>query len=155
MKSVLVSFVSICAAVCTFAAAAPADFPTNAPPNAGLWQTRLAGEWNKTDPILTTEAAGACRMPGPAMAHLREDRDFRWGGHAFRWKNFETWAYAGYLFMTGGVQYVFGKYFDDSCLLRIDGRTVIEHDFWNEFATGTFVPEETGWHAIAIRLGNR
>ena len=153
MKSLFASLLLVVSVVAS--AAAPADFPTNAPPNAGLWQVRLQGEWNKTDPIATTEAAGAHRLPGPAMAHLREDRDFRWGGHAFRWKNFETWAYAGYLFMTGGVQYVFGKYFDDSCLLRIDGRTVIEHDFWNEFATGTFVPEETGWHAIEIRLGNR
>ena len=140
--------------VAAHSAPPPADFPTNAPPNAGLWQARLPGEWNKTDPIPTNEAAGARRMPGPAMAHLPEDRDFRWGGHAFRWQDYETWAYTGYLFMTGGVRYVFGKYFDDSCLLRIDGATVIDHGVWNEFATGTFLPSETGWHAIEIRLGN-
>ena len=149
-RSVLSAFF----AVAVHAAADTADFPTNAPPNAGLWQVRLQGQWNKTDPIPTNEAAGARRMPGPAMAHVPETRSFRWGGADYGWQHHQTWAYSGYMFMTGGVQYVFGKSFDDSCLLRIDGQTVVDHGIWNLFATGTFIPDETGWHEIEIRLGN-
>ena len=56
--------------------------------------------------------------------------------------------------MVEGRTYVFGKYFDDSVLVRINGNEVLKNTDHTAFATGRYVPEKTGWHEIEVRIAD-
>ena len=65
-----------------------------------------------------------------------------------------TFGYAGYMHMTAGKTYVFGKYFDDSVRVVIDGIEVLRNWEHADFATGCFIPDFTGWHEVDVRVSD-
>lgn len=76
-------------------------------------------------------------------------------GGSYNW-NVEntTFAYAGYMYMETDKSYVFGKYFDDSAYVSIDGIEVLKSTDHTQFATGGYVPDFTGWHELEVRVAD-
>ncbi len=76
-------------------------------------------------------------------------------GGSYKWNvNNTTFGYSGYMYMVSGRPYVFGKYFDDSVRVIIDGVEVLNNTEHTNFATGSSIPEFTGWHKIDIRVSD-
>ena len=76
-------------------------------------------------------------------------------GGSYKWNSRNTtFGYYGHMYMIAGRKYVFGKYFDDSVLVRIDGVEVLKNTDYTAFATGCYTPETTGWHEIEVRLAD-
>ena len=76
-------------------------------------------------------------------------------GKAYGWGEYDGWLYKGWMFVEGGRTYTFGSCIDDSCLLILDGETVISQTDWgNKNKFGTFARTESGWYPIDVRMGN-
>ena len=76
-------------------------------------------------------------------------------GGSYKWNtSYTTFGYSGYMYMVSGKTYVFGKYFDDAARVVIDGTEVLRHEIHKDFATGSFVPDFTGWHPLDVRVSD-
>ncbi|MBO7686669.1 MAG: leucine-rich repeat protein [Kiritimatiellae bacterium] len=76
-------------------------------------------------------------------------------GGSYKWNvSNTTFGYSGYMYMVSGRPYVFGKYFDDSVRVIIDGVEVLNNTEHTNFASGSSIPEFTGWHKIDIRVSD-
>ena len=75
-------------------------------------------------------------------------------GGSYQWDDYTTYGYYGYMHMEAGKQYVFGKYFDDSVYVKGDGVVVLNDTDYQNFATGTYVPQTTGWHELEVRVAD-
>lgn len=76
-------------------------------------------------------------------------------GGSFKWNgSYTTFGYLGLMYMEAGRTYVFGKYFDDSVYVKIDGTQVLRNTNHGTFATGSYVPGWTGWHEIEVRVAD-
>jgi autotransporter-associated beta strand protein len=117
----------------------------------GLLEGRLSGAFNKTDSnpgtaveLSTLAANGPSQSTdtGPKFINGKE-----WIGNS-------TYVYTGYIWNRAAtnVTWTFGKCFDDSVLVRIDGAAVIDHSGWNTplKANVTLTP---GPHAFEARFG--
>ena len=74
--------------------------------------------------------------------------NFKWNG------SYTTFGYLGLMYMEAGRTYVFGKYFDDSVYVKIDGTQVLRNTNHETFATGSYVPGWTGWHELEVRVAD-
>ena len=76
-------------------------------------------------------------------------------GGSYKWNSRNTtFGYYGHMYMIAGQKYVFGKYFDDSVLVKIDGVEVLKNTDHTAFATAIYTPETTRWHEIEVRLAD-
>jgi autotransporter-associated beta strand protein len=119
------------------------------PPIPGLYEGRVGGAFNKTDPNprtaieLTTTAANGVSVTGnPVILNGKQ------------WFNESTYIYTGYIWNRGDsdVTWTFAKAFDDSLQLKIDGAAVIDHTGYNTpvKANCTLTP---GPHVFEARFG--
>jgi autotransporter-associated beta strand protein len=115
----------------------------------GLWEGLVANgnnAWDTTNPI-------------PHDSILLSDR---WaqsttsgGDNVFPgWGNDTTWGYTGYFHnaASSNVVYTFGKNFDDSGLIEIDGIVLINDTTYSDFVTTNYTLSP-GWHTLELRLG--
>ena len=74
-------------------------------------------------------------------------------GGSHKWNTqYTTFGYVGHMYMKEGCKYVFGKYFDDCVLVKINGTQVLKSTEHTEFVTGAYTPAMTGWHEIEVRV---
>jgi autotransporter-associated beta strand protein len=113
----------------------------------GLWEGRLAGAFNITDPNpqtsiqLTTRAVnGWCNSGGTINGAV--------------WPDNSTYAYSGYIWNRAPTNetWTFAENFDDSVLLRIDGTNVLNNGIWNT-PTKANVTLSPGPHLFEARFG--
>ena len=125
----------------------------------GLVQAKLNVNNDFTSSI--DDTTGLSKVSGVLMGYAYDTKtaskvfaDPVYGG-SYKW-NVEntTFAYAGYMYMKAGRTYVFGKYFDDSVYVSVDGIEVLKNTDCAKFATGFHVPDFTGWHEIAVRVAD-
>ncbi len=106
----------------------------------GLIEGRLAGTFNTTDAI----PADAIRL-GTPKAHTNNTAEFT---------DNTTWGYRGILVVPAGpdVTWSFGKQFDDSVRLLIDGNQLINDGQWNVAMVAT-TTLSAGEHTFEVRFG--
>ena len=76
-------------------------------------------------------------------------------GGSYMWNESNTtFAYAGWMYMEADKIYVFGKYFDDSVYIVVDGVEVLRNTDCEAFATGCYASQFTGWHRIEARVSD-
>ena len=114
---------------------------------AGLREGRLSGAFNTTDPN-----PGTAVVPNTRYANIPDASPYMATGGA--WADNTTYVYSGYLNNTNttNVTWTFGKNFDDSVLLKIDGVTLINSGTWNAPVIATYVLTP-GLHTFELRLG--
>jgi hypothetical protein len=112
------------------------------------WEQTAAGAENFAASAIPLECA-----PGPVMCDTRQSLVNPWTGTTIAWFNGSPtmWSYKGQIYLTAGTTYAFGKYLADGARVQIDGTNVIENGTASDFATGVFVPAETGWHSFDVR----
>ena len=126
----------------------------------GLYQVKFNSRDDFTSSILSSESKSL--VSGVLMGDVNDNEpiaraysDPKYGGH-YQWNaSNTTFGYAGYMYMVEGRTYVFGKYFDDSVLVRINGTEVLKNTDYTSFATGSYKVERTGWYEIEVRLGDK
>ena len=126
---------------------------------SGLYQVKFNSSDDFTSSIL--DSASKSLVSGVLMGDAYDTQsvtrtytDPKYGG-SYKWNSkYTTFGYAGYMYMVEGRTYVFGKYFDDSVLVRINGNEVLKNTDHTAFATGKYVPEKTGWHEIEVRVAD-
>ena len=120
---------------------------------AGLVQAKIGGSaMDKTTDILSHGTA--TNVPGAIMASTSVSAVNPYDGKTYSWDSNTTFGYVGQMWMTGGTTYWFGKYLDDSGLVKVDGTTVMDNGTYNALVTASFTPEKTGWHEVEFRFGN-
>ena len=125
----------------------------------GLWQVKFNTNNDFRSPIVdsSTRTAVSGVLMGNAYDTKTASKTFSdpvyGGSHKWNVSN-TTFGYSGYMYMVAEKMYVFGKYFDDSAYVVIDGTEVLNNTLHTEFATGSFIPDFTGWHAIEVRLAD-
>lgn len=101
-----------------------------------------------------TNVSGVLMGYGLATSASRTYSDPIYGG-SYNWNDHDTtFGYWGYMHMVVGRTYVFGKQFDDSVYIKIDGVVVLKNTINTQFATGTYVPKTTGWHELEVRVSD-
>ncbi len=121
----------------------------------GLWQAPLSGDANWKADILS--AAGVERAPGTMMAEITKAAGTNnpITRTTFNWGDYQTWGYAGQMYMRGGVTYHFYKFVDDSGNYVVDGETILKnHTSHDKFAHCQYIPQTTGWKGVDLRFGN-
>lgn len=63
-----------------------------------------------------------------------------------------SYAYAGYIYLEGGITYNFFKHFYDGVRLEIDGENLIYSTNYDISQVVSYTTERTGWHKIRIWL---
>lgn len=127
--------------------------------NSGLIQAKFNSSDDFTSSIIDSESKSLVSgvLMGDAYdteSVTRTYTDPKYGG-SYQWNSVNTtFGYAGYMYMVEGRTYVFGKYFDDSVLVRIDGIEVLKNTDHTAFATGKYIPVKTGWHEIEVRVAD-
>ena len=127
--------------------------------NSGLIQAKFNSSDDFTSSIIDSESKSLVSgvLMGDAYdteSVTRTYTDPKYGG-SYQWNRVNTtFGYAGYMYMVEGRTYVFGKYFDDSVLVRIDGIEVLKNTDHTAFATGKYIPVKTGWHEIEVRVAD-
>ena len=130
----------------------------------GLWQTKFnLYDQNKWDTAECAPREEAVAFVGPAMAHVRADEnnystatyvdDVTGISSAWR-KQYTTFRYVGEMYLEEGLTYTFGKYLDDGARIVIGGTQVLQDGTYNNFATGSFTAETTGWYPVDIMVGD-
>jgi hypothetical protein len=129
-----------------------------ATPVAGLHHSVLTGSANLTEPNANTEV----QLGTLAATTPNVEGTFGKNG-AFGQVN-STHVYTGEFFDADGIV-AFAEHFDDTVLLMIDGRTILNSNQWNVATAspdddpGTpglqtnIGPGNGGWHAFELRLG--
>ena len=125
----------------------------------GLYQVKFNNSDDFTSSIMDSESKAL--VSGVLMGDAYDTEsvtrlytDPKYGG-SHQWNSrYTTFGYAGYMYMVEGRTYVFGKYFDDSVLVRINGNEVLKNTDHTAFATGKYVPGKTGWHEIEVRVAD-
>ena len=74
--------------------------------------------------------------------------------YAAFWSEKTTYAWSGYMYMTGGVTYNFKGSYDDYVAVKIAGNWVVSKGDECQERTGSFKPSATGWYKIEFRAGN-
>ena len=127
--------------------------------SSGLIQAKFNSSDDFTSSIIDSESKSLVSgvLMGDAYdteSVTRTYTDPKYGG-SHQWNSrYTTFGYAGYMYMVEGRTYVFGKYFDDSVLVRINGNEVLKNTDHTAFATGRYVPEKTEWHEIEVRVAD-
>jgi fibronectin-binding autotransporter adhesin len=67
------------------------------------------------------------------------------------WADNSTWIYTGQFYSSSGT-YFFGKNFDDTVFLTIDGSTLIQSHAYNTVVTASATLSQ-GWHNFEVRFG--
>ena len=113
---------------------------------AGLYEGRVAGAFNPTDPNPNTSVQLSTRYANIAFASSAAS-----GGV---WIDNSTYIYTGYInnASASSVTWTFGKQFDDAVNLKIDGNTLINDGTWNNAVTANYTLTP-GRHAFELRLG--
>lgn len=125
----------------------------------GLVQAKFDANYDLTSSIV--DSATRANVSGVLMGYAYDTKtatkafsDPVYGGsHKWNVSN-TTFGYSGYMYMVSGKTYVFGKYFDDSVRVIIDGVEVLNNTLHTDFATGSFIPDFTGWHALEVRIAD-
>lgn len=65
-----------------------------------------------------------------------------------------TVAWAGYMYMTGGVKYNFKGCYDDYVQVKIAGGVVVSQGSECQERTGSYTPAATDWYKIEFRVAN-
>ncbi|MBR1609192.1 MAG: hypothetical protein IJ678_06210 [Kiritimatiellae bacterium] len=120
----------------------------------GLLQGKLvdAGNpYNATDPAAKDPAAQV--VPGTIMAYTDGTAELS-DGRSWSWGDNTTFVYEGQMWMTAGVDYHFGKLFDDFGYAKVDGTVLVNDTQYNRAVRGTVRPSYTGWHDVLFRVGN-
>ena len=120
----------------------------------GLLQGKLVdsgNSYNKTDPAAKDPAAQV--VPGTIMAYTDGTAELS-DGRSWSWGDNTTFVYEGQMWMTAGVDYHFGKFFDDFGYAKVDGTVLVDDTQYNRPVRGTVKPSYTGWHDVVFRLGN-
>lgn len=124
-----------------------ATVSTARPLPPGLWEGRLAGAFNTTDPNPETEIQLTTRAANGACG----ENQYISGAY---WPINSTYVYSGYIWNRAETNetWTFAENFDDSVLLLIDGNTVLNNGGWSTptMANVTLAP---GAHAFELRLG--
>ncbi|MBQ1345517.1 MAG: hypothetical protein IIY62_04050, partial [Kiritimatiellae bacterium] len=130
----------------------------------GLWQTKFdLYDQNKWDTAECAPREEAVAFVGPAMAHVRADEttystatyvDAVTGISSAWRKQYTTFRYVGEMYLEEGLTYTFGKYLDDGARIVIGGTQVLQDGTYNNFATGSFTAETTGWYPVDIIVGD-
>ena len=130
----------------------------------GLWQTKFdLYDQNKWDTAECAPRKEAVTFVGPAMAHVRADEttystatyvDAVTGISSAWRKQYTTFRYVGEMYLEEGLTYTFGKYLDDGARIVIGGTQVLQDGTYNNFVTGSFTAETTGWYPVDIIVGD-
>lgn len=103
-------------------------------------------------------------VAGPGMANIRADestagtkpwiepfhgKEYFWNAQA------TTFSYHGYIYQRAGESLTFGKLFDDSALIKVDGVQILSNGSWNQFASATVAaPAVSTWRMFEVRLAD-
>ncbi|MGA2254373.1 MAG: autotransporter-associated beta strand repeat-containing protein, partial [Thermoguttaceae bacterium] len=101
-----------------------------------------------TDPIPQTSIQPVARWGASTDSNAPNNNIYPdWGDNT-------TWGYSGYIMnkSTSAVTYTFGKNFDDSAWLVIDGVSVINNPLWSANVTGS-ITLSPGLHTVDLRFG--
>ena len=117
---------------------------------AGLYEALVSNGngADTTDAIPLTSIQSVARWGGPGPFTTQGNNVYpNWGDNT-------TWGYSGYLLnkSSSAVTYNFGKNFDDSAFLVIDGVSVINNTTWSTNATGS-ITLGPGLHTVDLRFG--
>jgi len=114
----------------------------------GLFEGRLSGAFNTTDPNPNTTAQLTTRY-----ANIK-DSSPAYPATGGAWVDNSTYVYSGYVYNYAltNVTWTFGENFDDSVLLKIDGVTILNNGTWNVPTTNNYTLTP-GAHSIEIRFG--
>ena len=104
----------------------------------GLWAGSVSGSTNWTSPNPRTEI-----QPGPTMCTISTKPP---------WTDNTTWVYTGEIYFPADGMVSFGKSFDDSYQLKLDGNVVVTHTTYNAISVTT-IPVTAGWHQFEVRFG--
>ncbi len=119
----------------------------------GLIQARIGGSaMDRTTDILSHSTA--TNVPGAIMASTSGSATNPYNAQSYAWGDNTTFGYVGQMYLEAGTTYWFGKYIDDSGYVLVDGTTVLNNDNYQNLVTGSFTPDETGWHDVEFRFGN-
>ena len=106
----------------------------------GLYEGRVAGQNNTTDPNPKTSVQASTRYANST--------------DSAPWVDMSTYIYSGYINNSAAtpVAYTFAEKFDDNVNLRIDGITILSDTGWDT-QTSTNILLAPGWHTFDLRLG--
>ena len=99
------------------------------------------------------------RVPGVIMADTQNSAFNPFTGNTWDWYDYPAWdsgfGYVGEMWVEGGKTYIFGKRFDDSARIIIDGEIImLSWDEWN-WESWTYSPAVSGWVEIDVRIYDR
>ena len=130
---------------------------------SGLWEARSTGgqaDWSLDVMARPDGAQSDARRfePGPCAAWCQNDET--WSPPGFpaqtnRWSQFETWGYAGEIFLVKG-EWRFTTSIDDCCFIEIGGEEVVNSRPGKprEAADGRFTAARDGWYPLRLCVGN-
>ena len=111
--------------------------------DATLWQTATISN------IVSGALAANCAVQNWYFTDPVTGRNFIWNSP----KSNRLYAYKGYMYMEGGKTYTFGTRWANCISLSIDGAVVVSvENAYHTDGRGTYIPAETGWHAIEVRV---
>ncbi len=106
-------------------------------------------------------APNAERVLGPVMADVNANEASAataiyvnpLSGNGWTWDVTKSgFGYVGEMYVKAGVTYTFGKYLDDSARIIVGGRTILNNSVYNNWVTGTFTTNITGWVSFDVRI---
>ena len=132
--------------------------------SVGVWRCGLLQvKWNSLNEFTSSiqDAPNCSQVSGVLMGYAYDTKtaekvfvDPVYGGsHKWNVEN-TTFGYAGSMYMVAGRTYVFGKYFDDSAQVKVDGVVIIDDTVHTAFITGSYLATWTGWHEIEVRVSD-
>ncbi|MEI7900459.1 MAG: hypothetical protein WCK89_09400, partial [bacterium] len=103
---------------------------------AGLTEGVLIGAFNTTDPNPGYSVQLTTRMANATTG----------------WHDSTTYVYSGAIYLDG-TTYMFGEYFGDNVLLKINGQTVLNDTNWGVQTTSA-ITLSAGWYSFELRVGH-